>query len=112
LDIEALERDMASEPGVFVRARRPQEPRELLVPLEAYALYSIVLNRRALGVSGPTKIAVRVATPMWYGVKRALPPSMVGRLKSLTARGGVDPFGSGTAEGEALRQRFVADSRR
>ena len=81
LDIEALESDDSSEPGVFVRARKPLQARPLTVPLEAYALYSIVLNRRALRVPLAAKLATGVLIRSWHGIKRFLPAGMAGAVK-------------------------------
>ncbi len=81
LDIETLESDDPSEPGVFVRARKPLQARPLIVPLEAYALFSIVLNRRALRVPAVAKLAPRLSIPAWHGIKRFLPANVVGAVK-------------------------------
>jgi SAM-dependent methyltransferase len=49
LDIMALERDPVA-PGVFLKARKPEAIRQE-VDTRAYALYSIVVNRRAVDVT-------------------------------------------------------------
>jgi SAM-dependent methyltransferase len=86
LDIEVLETDAPDQPGVFVRARVPRSSRALPVPLDAYALHSVVLNRRALTIPPVAKVAVRLATPAWYTLKRTMPESAVRRLKQVSWR--------------------------
>jgi SAM-dependent methyltransferase len=81
LDIEALESDDSSHPGVFIRARKPLLARPLTVPLEAYALFSIILNRRALKVPAIAKLAPKLLVPAWHGIKGFLPANVAGAVK-------------------------------
>lgn len=112
VDIEALERDTGLEPGVLVRARRPADPRELGVPLEAYGLYSIVLNRRVLVLPKSTKDGREDRNT--GVVRQEALPFHVGRRKTqeFDRPRWCRSVGTTTARSEAARRKFVAHSRR
>lgn len=73
-DIQELEHDSDSSPGIFVKACKPVRFEE--ADLSRYKLYSILHNKRVLRVHLTHRFAATLGTACWNLVRKALSPDL------------------------------------